>query len=326
MLCGICGREFTRAVGVREMMLGYRDTFTYLECAECQCLQLAAIPGDLSRYYPATYYSFTHSPVENLANPIKRIIRRCRDRYAALDRGLVGKLLYQRFPNEPLRSLSGVNRLTRGSRVLDVGCGSGGLLFSLQELGFERLLGIDPYLKKDFEYANGLRVLKKSLADLGGEWDLVMFHHSFEHSAAPLELLRRAVGLLAPGGVCLIRMPTIPCYAWEHYGVNWVQLDAPRHAFIHSTTSVQRLAEQAGLQLEKVVHDSTAFQFWGSEQYLRDIPLGAEHSYAINPAKSIFSRKEIAGFQERAKILNRQQRGDAAAFYLCKAADYSRTS
>jgi SAM-dependent methyltransferase len=254
--------------------------------------------------------------VEQIKNPVKRFLRRMRDRYAVFGRGVLGRFLYRRFPNEPLRSLSGVSGLTPTSRILDVGCGSGSTLFTLREMGFQALLGIDPYLDRDIEYQNGLTILKKSLAEVSGEWDVVTFHHSFEHAADPLGLLQAAARLLAKGGVCLIRMPTVPCYAWEHYGVNWVQLDAPRHCFIHSPRSMQRLAEQAHLQVTKIVYDSTAFQFWGSEQYVRGIPLASEQSYANNPGRSIFSAKEMSDFAERAQLLNREKRGDSAAFYL----------
>jgi len=36
-----------------------------------------------------------------------------------------------------------------------------------------------------------------------------------------------------PGGWCVIRIPTVSSFAWEHYREQWVQLDAPRHFFLH---------------------------------------------------------------------------------------------
>jgi hypothetical protein len=97
-----------------------------------------------------------------------------------------------------------------------------------------------------------------------------------------------------------------------------VQLDAPRHLFIHSVKSMETLAAQAGLRVAEVAWDSTEFQFWGSEQYLRDIPLRADASYATRPEKSIFSARQIADFRTKAAELNALGRGDQAAFFLVK--------
>ncbi|HOL90298.1 MAG TPA: hypothetical protein PK130_00855 [Candidatus Pacearchaeota archaeon] len=56
--------------------------------------------------------------------------------FAVFDKGLIGKLVYKKIPNEALRSLSKI-KLSKDSKILDVGCGSGYLLFSLQTIWFK---------------------------------------------------------------------------------------------------------------------------------------------------------------------------------------------
>jgi SAM-dependent methyltransferase len=319
MNCRLCANaEANRLFEPREMMLGTRGRFTYFQCAACECLQIAEFPPDMEKYYPATYYSLAQTPVELYRNPLKRVVKKWRDEYSLTERGIVGRQLNKKFPNAALHSLFHVHGLNRGSRILDVGCGSGALLYSLKENGFENVLGIDAYLQNDIVYPNGLNILKRELAHVSGEWDLVMLHHAFEHIADPLATLRRITKLLPSNGTCLLRVPTVSSFAWEHYGVNWVQLDAPRHFFLHSVKSMNLLAQQVGMEVDDVIYDSTAFQFWGSEQYAQDIPLTSERSFAINPAASLFSAEQITRFEAQAKQLNREQRGDSAAFYLVK--------
>lgn len=65
-----------------------------------------------------------------------------------------------------------------------------------------------------------------------------------------------------------------------------------------------------GFTVRKVVDDSTAFQFTGSELYRRDIPWSG-----ADPA-ALFSVREIRYFTEHTRELNRQGQGDQAAFYL----------
>lgn len=76
------------------------------------------------------------------------------------------------------------------------------------------------------------------------------------------------------------------------------------------------LARQAGLEVFKTVFDSTAFQFWGSEQYRRDIPLKDPRSYAINPGGGLFSEQQILEFEKQAEKLNQEVQGDSACFLL----------
>lgn len=301
------------------MMFGTREVFSYFQCGRCGCLQIARIPEDLDRHYPPLYGPFQREGDAAAGSWLRRALRGSRDRYALTGRGFVGRALHARIPHDELRSLSRVRGLERRSRVLEVGCGTGALLRRLAGLGFSHLLGVDPHLDAGLHQPNGVLLRRGDIAAIDGEWDLVMFHHSFEHVPDPPETLAHARRLLARGGTILLRMPTVSSYAWEHYGVDWVELDAPRHLHVHSHDSVARLAAASGLRVTTVHGDSRAFELWGSEQYARDIPLRAPDSYAMAPGRSMFSRRDIARFGREAARLNREGRGGRAGFYLAAA-------
>ncbi|MHA2231215.1 MAG: class I SAM-dependent methyltransferase [Candidatus Hodarchaeales archaeon] len=269
----------------------------------------------MSKYYPSDYYSLGSFSPRGSNKSIKRAIKKRIVSYAILNKGIIGKIVRGRRSYSLFLIMSQVD-LTKKSAILDVGCGSGILLYNLRESGFDNLLGIDPYSREKIEYENGLEILKKTIHEIDGEFDVIMFHHSFEHIPDPIKTFQSIVRLLSKNGTCLIRIPTVSSFAWEHYGVNWVSLDAPRHFFLHSIRSMKLLAEKENLRLKRVMYDSSAFQFWGSEQYVRDIPLRDSQSYAESPSKSIFSKSEIRHFQKRAEKLNRINRGDQAAFFL----------
>lgn len=319
MECRICNSIISNNYyEVYDLMFGLGDKFAYIQCTKCDCLQIVDIPIDMSKYYPPTYYSFKSIKYNNA---LVAYLKKIRNSYAIFNEGLIGRCLYKLIPNETLRSwFYGINT-TNKTRVIDVGCGSGSLLYELSRSGLVNLLGIDPYIKKDIVYNHNLIIRKQYIYEVEGDWDIIMFHHSFEHIPDPVETIENVSRLLSPGGLCLLRIPTVSSFAWEHYRENWVQIDAPRHFYLHSIKSIKMLAEKFNLDLEKVVYDSWSFQFWGSEQYIRGIPRKSEQSYGINRAKSIFSKADIKGFEENARKLNSESRGDQAAFYLRKRKD-----
>src|SRR5690606_716207 len=153
--------------------------------------------------------------------------------------------------------------------------GAGRLLQSLNYFGFRDLTGADAFIERDIEYPSGVKVFKKPLSELTGPFDLIMLHHSFEHLPEPRDELAEIKRVRAPGGTCLIRIP-VAAQAWKEYGTDWVQMDPPRHLFLYTEKAMRRLAEDTGFDVSDVTYDSTGFQFWGSEQYRRDIPLVPE--------------------------------------------------
>ena len=316
LTCRICGSsENSGTFNAREMMYGSREEFLYFRCARCRCLQISAIPDDISSYYPQDYCSFKPSLEKRFSNSFRNPFRLRRYRYAVLRTGLVGRVLHAMASKADLDKLADIG-LRDDSRVLDVGCGSGSLLYKLRSIGMKNLLGVDAFIEKDIEYGNGVRVLRNSVADVDGEWDCVMFCYSLEHMPDQLSALQSAASLLADGGTCYIRIPLSTSYAWEHYGVNWVQLDAPRHFYLHSMDSFELVAREAGLVIRKVVYDSTAFQLWASELYERGIPLYSGRSQTS--PNTVFSSGEMDAFRRRISQLNRDKRGDQATFYLEK--------
>ena len=322
MPCSVCGNSLNNSeYVVSEMMFGFKDKFDYFECSKCGCLQIASMPEDMEKYYPSEYYSFS----ENKASQSKarQFLRNQFIVYALTGKSrLIGGTVNWVMPSrkewlqrEGLLKL----RLTKHSRILDVGCGSGTLLFNLVKAGFSNVSGIDAFIESDIVY-NGKKMIRKTvLEEVDGEYDLITFHHSFEHMYNQLEGLQAVKRLLATKGTCVISMPTVSSYAWEQYRENWVQLDAPRHCFIHSQDSIRMLAGKAGFEITDVTYNSWSFQFWGSIQYQKGIPLRSEISYSENPSKSMFSNLQISEFEKKAKELNRISRGDEAVFHLISA-------
>lgn len=320
--CPACATRFDRATHevliASEMMFGLGDTFNFASCHRCQTLYLLNPPSDLSPFYPLDYYSLADLPAASRRSWLRRVVTRAKTRAYLGQFDPLGLLLLKitrPLMPQALRWIKLCDKDT-SARVLDVGSGNGELLHQLAALGFRKLKGIDPFLSEAQQQERPFPLCKQDFADETSQQDVIVFNHSLEHMPEPAGILAHARSLLRPGGVLLVRTPVAGSTAFRTYREHWVQLDAPRHLTVFSVAGIRSLADRTGFTLYATRYDSTAMQFWGSEQYRRGIPLMADNSYFKNPAAASFTSAEIESFQQQAELLNRAGDGDQACFFL----------
>lgn len=313
--CRTCDGADLTTLTAQEMMFGTRDRFRYQECAGCGCVQIAAYPDDMARYYPADYYSLrAGAPVAGQAGWAGRVANWARwqalRRIPPLRRWYFARTGVAAFvARRPLLAAYRTHVPDPGARILDVGCGTGALLRDLRAVHYRRAEGVDPFIASPVTHGGRPLVRKASFSDMDGEYDCISFHHVLEHMPDQAGTLRHARRLLAPGGLVLVRIPAAGGAAWRRYREDWVQLDAPRHFYLHTERSLALVAGQAGLKVAEISYDSNGFQFWGSELYRRGIPLQDPRSPAT-PGDSIFPAEQLAAWEDEARALNEARDGD----------------
>jgi SAM-dependent methyltransferase len=309
--CRICHHTELRLMRVKEMMYGMADEFNYGECLHCHCLQILEVPSNLGDFYPQNYYSYSSKkrkrPFKDWQRSIKRRMILNHPQWLALF-GLLKNSsthfwTYQRMG------------LRQGASFLDVGAGSGAHVLELRSANVDAI-GVDPFINEDIVVDGNIMVKKGSIKDIYKEFDVISFHHSFEHIPEQLATLIIAKEHLKPHGKILIRIPTTSSYAFEEYQENWCQLDAPRHLYLHSHQSIKVLAHQAGLIIDDLWCDSSEIQFIASEQYRSGISLLDPKSYIVNKKLSGWGKNTIAAFKKRALDANQALKGDQICVVL----------
>lgn len=271
--CRICGKsDRNKTYVVKEMMYGTKKEFDYFVCNHCKCMQIAEVPDNLGEYYQDDYYSF------------KEVER---------------------------KEIKGSGE-HKGDAILDVGCGSGKYLCWLAEMGYENLYGCDPFIEKDIQYGDKIYIRKCEIGQMEGKFDYIRFGDSFEHLTNPLKTLAAVKKLLKKDGVCRINMPIFPNLAFDAFGVNWYQLDAPRHIFLHSRESVEYLCKECGFQIDEFRYDSNMFQFIISYLYEEGIPLRVFTNNAAAILGQMEEQNSIDFFQKEAANANEMGYGDYA--------------
>lgn len=310
MKCEICGDINGKQMIAKDFIT--KEKFTYSQCNNCGTLFLTDVPNSLEKYYSKEYYSFQVVENENLIQRFKNI----RNNYDFFRTNFLGCILSSITSNSNLKALRSLQNLTKFSKLLDVGCGTGNDIKFLRKNGYENVSGIDPFIENDIYFNNKILVLKQDLFSVQGSYDFITLHHSFEHMLNPAKVLKKLFELLENDGTLMIRIPLADSFAFGKYRQNWVQLDAPRHTFLHTKKGMEILANDCGFKIIKTLYDSSSLQFWGSDLALENKSIHSIKKVEIIKSKILSFFKM---YSLKAKELNKKQEGDQAIFLLKKS-------
>lgn len=136
--------------------------------------------------------------------------------------------------------------------ILDLGCGSGGFLASLDGPSWD-LFGIEmsEAAAKRAVSRSAARVYVGDILDAPyapGSFDVITCFDVLEHLYRPWEVLARISEWLKPGGIFYTMMPNIDSAGARIFQSYWYGLELPRHLHHFSPPSLRKLARSAGLE------------------------------------------------------------------------------
>jgi len=152
----------------------------------------------------------------------------------------------------------------RTAPLLDAGCGNGGLLTALSELGFTDLSGLDPSPNcADVVRNLGFKATVGSLLSttdevqaLTGRFEYLTLSHVLEHLCDLKAGFERVVSWMQPGGVIWVEVPDASRYV-EHDVVPFYYFDI-EHINHFDEESLRNLAAEAGLGVVAVAQKTVA--------------------------------------------------------------------
>ena len=161
----------------------------------------------------------------------------------------------------------------RDLRILDIGCGTGGMIPVLSPFG--RVTGIDPsdaairYSRERYgSQADFLRVDFPRETPPGGGHDLVTLFDVLEHLEDDAEALREAAGLLREGGRMVLTVPAHR-FLWSPHD------DINRHRRRYGYREFRDRILGAGLEIQRSTYFNTLLfpVVWGARMVRRSLAL-----------------------------------------------------
>lgn len=107
-----------------------------------------------------------------------------------------------------------ISYIPKGSRVLDVGCGTGSVSCLIRDHCESEVIGLEPNSERAHAArSSGLQVINELFApgkvEGFGKFDVIVFADVLEHLVNPAEALDLAKTLLAPGGCVVASVPNV---------------------------------------------------------------------------------------------------------------------
>ncbi|HWN84715.1 MAG TPA: class I SAM-dependent methyltransferase [Vicinamibacterales bacterium] len=271
--CGSDRRHLRTHITEHEYTTTTTDAFPLMACDGCGAWYLDPRPhvSALGVIYPPDYYAYVRDALEAPRDPVVHAgstgTRPTGTGSEATPpaSGLFARLGSALFKRR-IRPITKYIELGPATRWLDVGCGSGSVLQSMQDAYGLSGTGIDLSSKavevcrrRGFT-AHAVRFEDYVPGD-GEAYDLIHSSHLIEHLESPFAYLRKTWDLLAPGGLSVFITPNTATWEAGAFGRHWGGMHAPRHWTLLDEASTLRLAERAGFE-----HVATSFStngtFW----------------------------------------------------------------
>lgn len=238
--CPLCGRDRASLMIEAPDQLPTKGTglwFAVVRCEHCGTAYTHPRPSAdaIGQFYPPEYHPHRRPAKMQQSRPTRPI--------------------WARLFGRPCNERRGLLPWPRPGRLLDFGCGGGSFLKTMADQGW-KVIGLDAAVGavRQIQEELGLEALVGSLPhpELHPcSFDIITMWHSLEHVHKPLEILREAYQLLAPGGKIIVATPNIESLPFYWFGQSWFGLDLPRHLTHFTPKSMKAMLQAAGFEVER---------------------------------------------------------------------------
>ncbi len=236
--CPLCGKDTLEFFLKTEDFLKTHEPFELCRCTECGFVFTQDVPPEeeAGGYYESEDY-ISHSDTR---------------------KGMINRMYHwvRRYMLRRKRKL--VSRLTKGKKLLDIGCGTGYFPAYMQQKNYEasgvevsraaREYGIQKF---------GLKIVPPEQflkEDTGEEYDIVTLWHVLEHLYDPGKYLERIREVLKDEGVLVVALPNHHSFDARFYKKYWAGYDVPRHLWHFTPGTLAHLAGLHYFRVTEMVH------------------------------------------------------------------------
>ncbi len=239
--CNLCGcTEYRHYATIPDLLLERLDvTATLVQCTDCGLVYQNPRPtlSEMGQHYPSDYEPYADT------SPTNTTTRMSGKNWLVQKAIAYGIHKRCRF----------VTRHKTGGSLLDVGCATGTFLLGMQQDPNWETVGVE-LSDEVAEFArthNNLDVFTGTLEEANfpdEQFDAVTMWDVLEHLHDPEASMREIHRILKPDGIVVMRVPNLHSWDAVVFGNNWAGLDAPRHLYVFTPTTLNALLAKSGYE------------------------------------------------------------------------------
>jgi len=137
------------------------------------------------------------------------------------------------------------NNILKNKKILDVGCGAGGVVKYLSDIGND-VSGFD-LDERYIEYGKqqGANIKVSKIEDISDQqFDLIIYRHTFEHILQPLQELEKIMKLCSNDTLVYLEVPGIK--NMDNYNQNFKKYLTIAHTYHYTLTTLKNMILKAG--------------------------------------------------------------------------------
>lgn len=261
MKCDLCdddNYDVKELMFVQDNVVNKSGIFRIVECKNCHLVYLNPRPRQkvINKYYPGEYecHLISGEDKKGLKYSVKNLIRAYQPDYYKGGQNRIKKLILRTISNIIEKRIAIVVPFIKDGKILDIGCGSGGFLNWMKSYGWHTY-GCDINRTAcERARARGLDIFWGQLEEAGYPeefFDVITMNNVLEHIPRPSRVLCECYRILKKDGLLIVNVPNFDCFERKIFKENWYHLDAPRHLYHFSVSTLKSMLGKNGFHIEK---------------------------------------------------------------------------
>lgn len=236
--CPVCGaNDYRKIFNTKDYRIGTcGNVFTVARCSRCGFMFLNPRPleSEIVKFYPKDFHRKDETFLYKLISPC----------FNAAQASIV-RLFKKQKPN---------------SALLDIGCGNGGFMLSMQRNGYE-VFGVELNLEAAKYAPDSLkgRILYKDIKECNftpKSFDIITCFQSLEHIFDLEELFGEIRRIMKDDGILYICVPNMEFFEARLFGPYYYNLEVPRHLYFFTQESIRKLLLKNGFVINRFIKES----------------------------------------------------------------------
>lgn len=261
--CNGCGSfDIHKISSIRGEKYSSGDSFDLFCCNDCGLvfIDIETDGNFINKYYPENYKPHNQRLIrtsnfrKTLMQAIRNFVFRKEGTRSSIVLATIKQIIFYLYNKAAYRSIPFYRS---EGKLLDIGCGTGDYLLSLQDIGWS-VHGVEPVEKAAFlAKKSGLFVECKSYEEVEYPekyFDVITMWHVLEHFPDPKKVLQKASKMLKDDGLLLVGVPNYDSLDRNIFKEYWNGFEIPLHLYHFTPVSINTLTKLTGLTCKKIIH------------------------------------------------------------------------